>query len=72
MMRNGEVLLAQRRGTSCAIPYETSMIKFAPHVQIIGYKRNIIKIEKKPIDHKNSISKYIIIYKDEGNNDQFK
>ena len=58
MLRNGEGLLARRRGTSCAIPYETSMIKFAPHVQIIGYKIYIIKIEKKTIDHKKSISKY--------------
>ena len=59
-MRDGEELLARRRGTSCAIPYETSIIKFAPHVQVIGYKRYIIKIEKKTIDHKNSISKYLL------------
>jgi hypothetical protein len=57
-LRDGEVVFARRIGTSCAIPYETSMIKFAPHVQIIGYKRYIFKIEKKTIDHKNSISKY--------------
>ena len=58
IFKGNEKDVEQRRGTSCAIPYETSIIKFAPHVQVIGYKRYIIKIEKKTIDHKNSISKY--------------